>query len=161
MLIVQLYIVLAALCCGTAIIYGGWEGRWAGALTMITLLAGRAVGSFDLELATTPLFKIGLDGALLAAFATIMIFSRRWWPIWIVGLQANGVLAHVSAIVVPDYTPVIYRALESFWGVPIVLVMAAGSVMDRAASSMQRLTPHKEIDHASSSHDRTRPDAGE
>ncbi|PVX30956.1 hypothetical protein [Sphingomonas pokkalii] len=133
MLIVYLYISLAFICCGAAAVHGGWEGRLAGALIMAVILAGRVVGSVDLELATSPWFKLWLDGALLVAFVAIMLVSRRWWPIWIVGLQGNGVLAHLSAILIPEHTPVIYRVLESFWGVPMVLVMAAGVMMDHAA----------------------------
>lgn len=133
MLIVVLFITMAVLCCSAAALCGGWEGRWAGISTLAVIFAGRVVGTFDLELATSPGFKLWLDGSLLLLFLAIMLHSRRWWPIWIAGLQANCVLAHLSALAIPAHSPSIYRGLESFWGVPMVVVMAAGALMDRAA----------------------------
>lgn len=132
MLIVYMFIALAGLCCAIAAVNGGWEGRWAGGLTMLTILAGRAAGSVDLAFATSPAFKIWLDGALLVALIVITLRSRRWWPIWLVGLQGNAVLAHVAGIMIPTHTPAIYRGLESFWGIPLMLVMATGPLLDRA-----------------------------
>jgi hypothetical protein len=134
MLIVYMFITLASLCCAIAAVHGGWEGKWAGALTMITIVAGRIVGSFDLRLATSPAFKFCLDGTLLVALVAIMLRSRRWWPIWLVGLQGNAVLAHVSGMMIPAHTAIIYRGLESFWGIPLMLVLAAGPLLDRAVN---------------------------
>lgn len=133
MLIVFMFIALALLCCALAAIHGGREGRWAAALTILTVLIGRTVGSVDLHLATSPGFKLMLDGALLAGYSAIMFTSQRWWPIWIAGFQLNGVLAHLTTWLVPHYTPVMYRGLESFWGIPIVLTMALGAMLDRQA----------------------------
>lgn len=133
MLIVLMFITLALLCCAVTAINGGREGRWAALMSIGTVLIDRAVGSVDLALATSPEFKLVLDGSLLASYFSLMLSSRRWWTIWITGFQMNGVLAHLSTWLVPDYTPVIYRGLESFWGVPIVLVMALGATLDRRA----------------------------
>lgn len=162
MLIVYMFIALAALCCAIAAVNGGWEGRWAGGLTMLTILAGRAAGSIDLELATSPAFKIWLDGALLVALIAICIRSRRWWPIWLVGLQGNAVLAHVAGIMIPTYTPSIYRGLESFWGIPLMLVLAIGPLLDRAMNlfSAQATMGVGDRDERASAHWRSGEDAG-
>ncbi|NLS26808.1 hypothetical protein S2M10_17950 [Sphingomonas sp. S2M10] len=161
MLIVYMFIALAGLCCAVAAVNGGWEGRWAGGLTMLTILAGRAVGTFDLQLATSPEFKLCLDGALLAAFAAIMLRSRRWWPIWLVGLQGNAVLAHVSGIMIPSHTAIIYRGLESFWGIPMVLVLATGPLLDRAVKlATNQGSDGGRGDGTTSSSACARPDAG-
>lgn len=130
MLIVLMFISLALLCCAITAVNGGKDGRWAAFMTIATVLAGRAAGAVDLALATSPAFKLLLDGALLAGYAALMLASRRFWPIWITGFQLNGVLAHVATWLVPHYTPVIYRGLESFWGIPIVLTMALGATLD-------------------------------
>ncbi|NII59766.1 hypothetical protein [Sphingomonas aerolata] len=141
MIIVVLFIALACLCCGIAASCGGPEGRYAGGLMLLALTIGRVSGVLDLSMATSPAFKLVLDGCLLMAFLAIMIFSRRWWPIWIVGFQFNGVLAHFAALVAPHYTPLIYRGLESFWGIPIAVAMAVGAALDRAAAIPSEFHP--------------------
>ena len=162
MLIKYLYIALACICCACGAVLSGWDGRWAGALIMLTIVAGRTVGAYDLDLARSPSFKFCLDGALLLALITVMLRSRRWWPIWLVGLQVNATLAHVAALLVPTHTPSIYRGLQSFWGIPLVMVLAVGPLLDRAAELARRPenTGTGEKNGRPSASTRSRSDAG-
>lgn len=131
MLIVIAFMTLATLCCAIAALHGGRDGRWAAGMTMTALVIDRTVGSVELQLAVAPSFRMFLDGALLVGYFAVMARSRRYWPIWIVGLQANGVLAHLTTWLVPHYTATTYRGIESVWGVPIVIIMAWGAALDR------------------------------
>lgn len=133
MLIVMLFLSLTLLCCAITALNGGRDGRWAAFMALATVLVGRAVGSVDLHLATSPGFKVILDGALLVGFYVLMLNSRRYWTIWITGFQMNGVLAHMATWLAAGYTPAIYRGLESVWGIPIMLVMVLGATLDRRA----------------------------
>lgn len=134
MLIVVMFITLALLCCAITAVSGGKDGRWAAFMTVATVLIDRAIGSHDLALATSPGFRLLLDGTLLLGYAALMLASRRFWPVWITGFQMNAVLAHLTTWLVPHYTPVMYRGLESFWGIPIVLTMAWGAMLDARAA---------------------------
>lgn len=138
MTLVYAYFALALTCCSVAAVNGGRDGRWAAFFTISALTMGRVVGSIDLQVALSPQYKIFLDGVLLIAFATIMLTSKRYWPIWITGLQLNGVLAHLAAWLSPAHVARTYHGLESVWGVPIVVLMALGPTLDRRAGIPSR-----------------------
>ena len=127
------FITLAVCCCAITAVNGGRSGRHAAAMAISTILIGRAIGMVDLTFATSPGFKVALDGTLLAGFYNVMLNSRRHWPIWITGFQINGVVAHLTTWLVGDYTPAVYRGLESVWGIPIMVVMALGATLDNRA----------------------------
>jgi hypothetical protein len=133
MLIVELFFALTLLCCAVAAVNGGWEGRWIAAMSIATVAIDRAVGMADLAFATSPGFRVLLDGALLVGLVIVMLHSRRYWPIWLTGLQMNGELAHIATWLAGDYAPLIYRGLESVWGIPIMLLMAIGPTLDSRA----------------------------
>jgi hypothetical protein len=75
-----------------------------------------------------------VDLALLAGLYILMLSSRRYWPIWMTGFHIVAVVTHLSTILEPSFTPRIYRALESFWAIPVLLSMLLGVELDRRAS---------------------------
>jgi hypothetical protein len=57
--------------------------------------------------------------------------SNRFWPIWALGFQTVAVATHLATIWVPDIVPKAYQALLSFWSIPILWVMVAGTRKDQ------------------------------
>jgi hypothetical protein len=78
-----------------------------------------------------PLFVV--DGIYLAALYALAVLSRRFWPIWSAGFQLLSVLTHVATLLDPFTPPQLYRALESFWALPILITMVIGVSLDRRA----------------------------
>jgi hypothetical protein len=138
-LIGLLYWLLALLCCGHAILFGGRDGRWAGflfliasGLTVPAILLGRAWGE-------TEVLILGVDIIFLVSLYALMLTSRRYWPIWMVGFHLVAVVTHLSTMLTPDFTPRIYRAMGTFWAIPLLLSMLIGVELDRRAGLRSRL----------------------
>jgi hypothetical protein len=135
MLIGLLFWLLALTSCLYAIVFGGRDGRWAAVLiiaaSVLTVPAaqmGKAWG--ELETA-----RLVVDLALLIGLCALMLWSRRYWPIWMTGFHLIAVATHVSVMIAPGFTPQIYRGLQSFWAIPVLLVLLAGVDRDRRSAS--------------------------
>jgi hypothetical protein len=140
-LIGLLFWTLALLCCSYAALFGGRDGRWAtllifaaAALTAPATLFGRAWGETELAI-------LAVDILLLAGLYALMLGSRRYWPIWMVGFHLIAVVTHLSTMLAPSFTPRMYKAMESFWAIPVLLSMLIGVELDRRAASRSRLSP--------------------
>jgi len=137
-LIGLLYWLLALLCCGYAILLGGRDGRWAGFLFLaasgLTIPAGRLGQAWG----KTEYLVLGVDLAFLASLYALMLTSRRYWPIWMVGFHLLAVVTHLSTLMAPDFTPRIYRAMGSFWAIPVLLSLLIGVELDRRAALRSR-----------------------
>jgi hypothetical protein len=133
MLIGLLFWLLAVTSCIYAIVFGGKDGRLAALLiiaaSVLTVPAahmGRAWG--ELETA-----RLMVDLGLLLGLYVLMLSSRRYWPIWMTGFHLIAVATHVSVMIAPGFTPQIYRALQSFWAIPVLLSFMIGVELDRRA----------------------------
>jgi len=65
--------------------------------------------------------------AVLAAFTTVALRSKRFWPLWAAGLQLTTSLGHVLKGVKHDLLPQAYGAALQFWSYPILLILAVGT----------------------------------
>lgn len=134
-----LFWMLALLCCSHAVLFGGRDGRWAtflilagAALTAPATLFGRAWGETELAI-------FAVDLLLLAGLYALMLASRRYWPIWMTGFHLVAVVTHLSTTLVPSFTPRMYKAMESFWAIPVLLSMLIGVELDRRAAWRSRI----------------------
>ena len=84
---------------------------------------------------STELPLLSVDLVLLAGLYTLLLRSERFWPIWMVGFHLIAVTTHISTVIAPEFTPRLYRAMESVWAIPVLVSMFAGIVMDRRADS--------------------------
>ena len=134
MLIGLLFWMLAALCCGYAIIFGGKDGRWAAFLIIAAAIITIPAVRFGRTWGSTELAVFAVDSALLAGFYGLMLASRRFWPIWMTGFHLIAVVTHFSTLLAPDFTPAIYRALESVWAIPVLISLLLGVELDRRAA---------------------------
>lgn len=88
----------------------------------------------------TELARLGVDLVLLAGFYVLMLYSRRYWPVWMVGFHVVAVVTHLSTMLAPSVTPQLYRAMGSFWAIPVLLSLLIGVELDRRAAWRLRLS---------------------
>ena len=68
-----------------------------------------------------------VDLAVLAGFITVALRSRRFWPLWVAGLQLTTSLGHILKGVDQNLLPRAYGAALQFWSYPILLILAIGT----------------------------------
>jgi hypothetical protein len=68
-----------------------------------------------------------VDIAVFAGFLWVALRSDRFWPLWIAGLQLTTIIGHLLKSVDPQLFARAYGAALSFWGYPILLILAIGT----------------------------------
>lgn len=68
-----------------------------------------------------------VDLAVLAGFVTVALRSKRFWPLWVAGLQLTTSLGHILKGVDQELLPRAYGAALQFWSYPILIILAAGT----------------------------------
>lgn len=119
------------LCAGYASIFGGRTGR-AGSLIFIAATALTLIAfSVEPSWRDTSYGIFIVDLGCLIALAVLAAKTNRYWPIWALGFQTIAVATHLATMVADETVPQAYRALLSFWGIPIIIVMVLGTMKDR------------------------------
>jgi len=125
---VVIYLTLLVASCGYALWRGDRDARVAAvvcivatALTVVLLTPG--TGRYRLLEGGAMI----VDLATLAAFVTLALFSRRFWPLWVAGLQLTASTAHALKLVEASLVPYAYAAAERFWSYPILIIIAIGA----------------------------------
>lgn len=130
--------MLTLLCCGHAVLFGGRDGRWAAFAFLVAVGLTIPAGRLGKAWGETELLVLGADLILLASLYALMLASRRYWPIWMVGFHLIAVVTHLSTMLTPNFTPQVYRAMESFWAIPLLLSLLIGVELDRRAALRSR-----------------------
>jgi hypothetical protein len=68
-----------------------------------------------------------VDLAVLAGFITVALRSKRFWPLWVAGLQLTTSLGHMLKGIDQDLLPRAYGAALQFWSYPILIILAVGT----------------------------------
>jgi len=68
-----------------------------------------------------------VDLAVLAGFIAVALRSKRFWPLWVAGLQLTTSLGHILKGLDQDLVPRAYGAALQFWSYPILLLLAVGT----------------------------------
>jgi hypothetical protein len=119
--------ILFAVC-----LYAWWRGGPDERIVAATCLAGTAATL----VAVSPLHQryVGVeegllivDLAVLAGFVLVALRSKRFWPLWVAGLQLTTSLGHILKGVDQDLLPRAYGAALQFWSYPILIILAAGT----------------------------------
>lgn len=125
------FIFALLMCVGYASLYGGRTGR-AGSIIFLLATALTALGTqWNPTWGSTSYAVFAVDSGCLLLLAALAIHSNRFWPIWAVGFQLVAVATHVATLWIPDIVPKAYQAILSFWSIPILWVMVAGTRKDR------------------------------
>ena len=114
--------------CAYAWLRGGWDER----IIAATCLAGTVATM----LAVSPLHRrysgvedglLLVDLAVLAGFVTVALRSKRFWPLWVAGLQLTTFIGHVLKGIDQDLLPRAYGAALQFWSYPILIIVLVGT----------------------------------
>ena len=138
MVVGVLFWLLAFTCCAYAALFGGRDGRWATLMIFGASLATILAARLGPHWTHTEWPRFGVDFSLLVGFYLLMLQSRRYWTIWVVGFHLIATTTHASTIIAPGFTPAIYRAMQSFWAIPVLLTLMVGIALDRRAESTRR-----------------------
>ena len=68
-----------------------------------------------------------VDLVVVAGFIAVALRSRRFWPLWVAGLQLTTSLGHILKGIDQDLMPRAYGAALQFWSYPILLIVAVGT----------------------------------
>ena len=113
-------------------IYAWWRGGRDERFVAATCLAG----TLATMLAISPLrqryagVEEGLmlvDLAVLLAFIAVALRSKRFWPLWVAGLQLTTSIGHLLKGIDQELLPRAYGAALQFWSYPILLILAVGT----------------------------------
>lgn len=139
MAITVLYLAVCVACWGYAIRYGGKAARVAFvcfiAMTVGTMLSTSGSQEFRTDLSIWSGFNPLLFATDLFYFVALFWIagkSHRYWPIWSAGFALLCVLTHFGPLIDPGSDSKIYRGLETFWQLPILVTMVIGIAKDKA-----------------------------
>lgn len=113
-------------------IYAWWRGGNDERIVAATCLAGTAATL----IAISPLHRryagveeglMLVDLAVLLAFVAVALRSKRFWPLWIAGLQLTTSIGHLLKGIDHELLPRAYGAALQFWSYPILLILAVGT----------------------------------
>jgi hypothetical protein len=68
-----------------------------------------------------------VDLAVLAGFVAVALRSKRFWPLWVAGLQLTTSIGHFLKGVDQELLPRAYGAALQFWSYPILVILAVGT----------------------------------
>ena len=118
------------LCVAYASVNGGRTGKAGSAIFILATLLSEAAVRMNPDWAGTSLGLFAVDAGCLLALLILALMSNRFWPIWALGFQTAAVATHLATLSIPDAVPKSLQALLSFWTIPILWVMVAGTHKD-------------------------------
>lgn len=118
------------LCAAYASINGGRTGKAGSAIFILATILSAAAVRMNPNWAGTSLGLFAVDVGCLLALLILALTSNRFWPIWALGFQTVAVATHLATLSIPDVVPKSFQALLSFWAIPILWVMVAGTHKD-------------------------------
>ena len=134
-LVISLFWVFAALCCGFAAVSGGKTGRTGAAMIMAASVASAVGGEFG-SWAQAHIPVMAIDLCLLLGFYWLALRSQSFWPIWATGFHLISVTSHLAIFFSDGVKQMLYYGFGAFWSLPVMLVMVLGVALDRSRSSV-------------------------
>lgn len=133
------FAVALLLCIAYGAAFGGRTGRVGSVIFALATMLTAAGAMLNPKWAGTSYAVFAVDSLCLLALCFVALNSNRFWPIWAVGFQTVAVATHIATLWIPDIVPRAYHAMLSFWSIPILWVMVAGTHRDR---KYERGWPH-------------------
>jgi len=81
-----------------------------------------------------------VDVGVLIVFVGIALQSRRFWPLWVAGLQLTTVFGHILKAIQLSLLPHAYAGALRFWSYPILLILAIATWRTNQRSVAERYT---------------------
>lgn len=128
MLLVLLSIILQLLTSG----YAWWKGGAPERIVALLMLAAYALSMAVQSQFSNRFYGVEagiflVDGVMLLALLAVALRAERFWPIWMTGLQAVAVAAHLAKMVSPAVMPVAYATMLAFWSFPMMAILVIGT----------------------------------
>ena len=124
-----LYLVVGVGICAAALILGGPDERSGARGLLAAAIATEAasvLGGTHWQGANWLVLVVDL--AFLAWLLRLICRSTRFWPIWAAAGQLAGVVAHLPAILIPDFSKRMYILSQPVWVIPILAALLVGTL---------------------------------
>ena len=107
---------------------GGSEERIAASVSLLATIVTHFVASpLANRYSNVETGMLAIDLFVLAAFVAIALWSSRFWPLWVAGLQLTVSMSHLMKSVDLDLLPRAYAAAAVFWSYPILFIIVVGT----------------------------------
>jgi hypothetical protein len=125
---VLIFLTCLAACCSYALWRGGAPER-IGAIIFImaTTLTVAAATSLRPAFRSLEAGILVVDTVVFVAFLLLALRSRRFWPLWMTGLQAVQVAGHAAQLASPEMMPWAYSVAQGIWSYPMMALLVAGT----------------------------------
>jgi hypothetical protein len=123
----EFFVVLLLLSCAYAFLRGGAPERIIGAVLLLGTLMSVLVVTPHQHFYHEEYGVFLVDVVALLIFGVVAFRSTRWWPLFVAGLQLDGVLVHLIHFVAPSTIPIAYLDATALWSYPMVLILATGT----------------------------------
>ena len=112
--------------------FAWWRGRKderiaATACLLATIVTVVVIPPVAERYSKPDLVLLAIDVAMLLAFTFVALTSRRFWPLWVAGLQLTMTMSHAMKAIDPHLIPRAYAAASIFWSYPILLLILVGT----------------------------------
>lgn len=125
MLRIASYYALVLVAVAAAFARGDRETRLAAVISLAASLLSTALMNLHSQIAVSVAL---IDIAVLAAFVGLALTTRRFWPLWVAGLQLTTVLGHGLRLLQPNLVDIAYAAAMRFWSYPILFILIAAAL---------------------------------
>lgn len=125
MIRIAIYYLLVLLVIAVAFRRGDRETRLAAVVCLVASLLSALLMDFKASLATNVAL---IDLSVLAVFVSLALTTKRFWPLWVAGLQLTTVLGHVLRLLEPNMVNIAYAAAMRFWAYPILFILIVAAL---------------------------------
>lgn len=122
------FFMLLIAVCGFALRFGDRDNRIVALICLAATSLTRLVIQPAITRYTGVEFGVmAVDVATFAGFVLVALDSKRFWPLWISGLQLTTLLAHLFRGIDADIIRRAYAFAAVFWSYPILLILLVGT----------------------------------
>ena len=119
-----IYWAILLLICAYAFWRGQQEERVAAAACLVaTVVTVWVIPPVALRYRALDPGQLTIDAAMLVTFVAIALRSKRFWPLWVAGLQLTMSTSHLMKAIDANLLPQAYAAAAVIWSYPILLII--------------------------------------